>query len=271
MAAVAMQFLRLQDIGLREEVLLLHLIEGGQSLVAHNGTAYFYDEVEGWMMHTGVVPCSVLARIKDFMLALEGLFLSIPKTTGRTRGALIDVMHDALAGDERSASDILDALRATASLNITSQRPRKGKGKGKAQDSLDADDDLDAPSGMGDDMSWPAHCAFTTARMGVRLTREPLGHKVLSYYVEWCDTPQTVASAVNFVDTCVLFDSGGVNLQHIKKSPCQNVYIYIPHPLLDPVLAEAQSRVQRYLLGVPEGGGGPVGAGSLVCDHLTTG
>ncbi len=66
-SAIAVHRLCLQDgISIREEVLLLHVIEGNRFLRAHNGVSY------AWLMHTGVMPTATLARVREYMLRLGG-------------------------------------------------------------------------------------------------------------------------------------------------------------------------------------------------------
>jgi hypothetical protein len=58
--------LRLVDVTLREEVMLLHLIEGGKYLRAHNGQCYSFSSSGHWDRYRGLVNQSTLALISNF-------------------------------------------------------------------------------------------------------------------------------------------------------------------------------------------------------------
>jgi hypothetical protein len=49
-----------------------------------------------------------------------------------------------------------------------------------------------------------------------------------------------------YADTCVLYDVADHTLQHVITSPDNHVYVRIPHPLLDPVLADSQDRLELF-------------------------
>ena len=61
--------------------------------------------------------------------------------------------------------------------------------------------------------------------------------KIFSLVVEWCESPQTRTAGVAYKDQPVRWALG---------RPEDNLYIHIPHPLLDPVQECAQSRLERF-------------------------
>ena len=82
---------RLCDVGLYEHVLMLHLIEGGRHVVAHDGV--FYGLADGaWQMFTGVISEGVLRRVKTFFLRLEGMLLVLADE-GATADTAIEFMQ----------------------------------------------------------------------------------------------------------------------------------------------------------------------------------
>ncbi len=98
--------------------------------------------------------------------------------------------------------------------------------------------------GSGD--SWTSHVALTITRLAAKLTAALLSERIVPYYTEWCDTPSKRVPGVCFQDTCVIFDVDGLPGKHVQKSPDRNVYVHIPHNLLDPVLETARSRVDIF-------------------------
>ena len=60
-------------IGLREHVLLLHIIEGDTSIRAHDGTLLNYND-GAWHQFIGVISEAILKRCKEYLIQLEGVF-----------------------------------------------------------------------------------------------------------------------------------------------------------------------------------------------------
>ena len=81
-AGVALYKTRLSDIGIREQVFLLHLIDGGRQIRAHKGSLFMYQD-GAWQLFTGVVPESLLLRFRRFLLRLEGMFLVLAEKNDR--------------------------------------------------------------------------------------------------------------------------------------------------------------------------------------------
>ena len=86
--------------------------------------------------------------------------------------------------------------------------------------------------------AWTANVAKRLWRMCNSLRSELMHDRMISLLVEWCETPRADSSCVAYKDTCVEFlaDSEDRILRHVKKSPENNCYLYIPHNLLDPVM-----------------------------------
>eukprot|EP00438_Fugacium_kawagutii_P034932 Skav206393 [mRNA] locus=scaffold834:643982:646531:- [translate_table: standard] len=71
--------------------------------------------------------------------------------------------------------------------------------------------------------------------------------KLVSLLVEWCETPRTQRPCVSYQDTCVLYDVNRETIvKHAPKSADHDCYIFIPHPLLDPVLEQNKERLEKF-------------------------
>ena len=106
-------------------------------------------------------------------------------------------------------------------------------------DEEDSDHDVSAP--------WTLRTARTISKLNGHLQRALLQPNIVTYYTEWCETPDQREPGVTFTDTCLLFDRGEKIVEHVAKLPANNVYIHIPHPLLDPVLETSGKRVRKFL------------------------
>ena len=80
------------------------------------------------------------------------------------------------------------------------------------------------------------------------MQRELLEERLISHAIEWCETPDVRVSGVAYNDVTVLYDVDGVTVSHRPSSAANNVYLHIPHPLLDPVLEDAVSALRRFFL-----------------------
>lgn len=133
--AIAVHRLRLQDTTLREEVMILHLIEGGTHLRAHDGQFYVYSSTGHWDRYRGLMSQSVLARTKRYLLQLEGLFLKFAASTDRTPDGIagqVDFLFERLNSNVQHFVAVIE----TASIN---EGGCKGRGKGKGKGGKDQD------------------------------------------------------------------------------------------------------------------------------------
>ena len=65
-------------------------------------------------------------------------------------------------------------------------------------------------------------------------------------YVEWSEPPAPARSGFATPDCCFLFGVQRQPLLNVEKSPDWNVYLYIPHPMTDPVLDAAITRLASF-------------------------
>ena len=62
-----------------------------------------------------------------------------------------------------------------------------------------------------------------------------------------CNTPSVRKPGCAYLDTCVAYlDEDGQLMQEVDRDPGNNIYVRIPHPLLDPVLDSAQERLTNF-------------------------
>ena len=88
--------------------------------------------------------------------------------------------------------------------------------------------------------------ASNVRKVSSTLQFELLGKKLITYYSEWCETPREAKPGVCFKDLCMSLGSEGAPV-FIEKKPENNIYIYVPHHLKDPVLANATNRLNLFL------------------------
>ena len=63
----------------------------------------------------------------------------------------------------------------------------------------------------------------------------------------WCNTEQVRAPGCAYGDTCVLYDTApGTPVKHVTKSPAHNIYMLIPHALVDPHMEVALDDVHAF-------------------------
>ena len=87
------------------------------------------------------------------------------------------------------------------------------------------------------------------SKLSAALQTELLGNKLISYFIEWCETPTPRVAGVAYLDTLYLYDEGGRNITFLsERKPDHNLYLGIRHPVcanLDPVLSDAIAKVQK--------------------------
>ena len=254
-AALLAEEIKITFTSIHEDVLMLHLIEGGKHLRAHNGVAYFFDPEGCWLMFSGVIPTGCLVRIKDFFLTLEGLYRSLPSQMPRTQEALLKgieahVKRHPLTDDGVNA--MLESFRKVVASHVPRRgRPRKSKGTGHhgADDEEEEEPDLTPENPT----SWTECVAISMGRMYLVLSKALLGDRLLKYYIEWCDVPMPKQRRIAFKDACLAFDDDSLGASHCTKEPDTNVYLFvkhtlIKHPFTDSVLACAQDKVRRFFM-----------------------
>ncbi|CAE7905850.1 unnamed protein product, partial [Symbiodinium necroappetens] len=235
--AICVHRLRLLDISRREEVFFLELIEGGSRHVrAHNGQCFFLSEHGHWAVYNGVIPQGVLARCKKFLLYLEGLYRLLPASTLRVPDAIINAVA-ALLHCRNGSADLLlqDCERAAICGGPASSKRRRGNAV--AQE--------DASEEEKDDKPWTEVMASTVGKLYVKLQSSLLQDHLIKYYVEWCRVDDPRKSGFCAQDICLVFDEDK-GLNQVRKSGSNNIYVFLPHRILDPVSADAKMRVHKF-------------------------
>ena len=180
------------DFGTQEHVMILWIVLGDRYLRAHNGQAYYYaSELGCWEVYGGLLPAEVFVEVKEFLLALEGLFRSLkPKAQRTTEAGLIEVT----GASYREHATFQDAITRYTDNAIFSvgNHLLKGGGKGFGKDAGPADDgDQEADYEVMGAGSWHILTAKALSRVAARLQSELLGNTLLKYFIEWCATPES--------------------------------------------------------------------------------
>ncbi len=221
--ALACYRTRLSELGLRDHVMFLHLIEGHDRIRAHNGCIFTYGD-GSWDMFNGVVPEATLLRVKQYLLHLEGLFVMLADS------------KDHIDKDDKLMSTI-KAIIDDLALNNASEVLATFSDKAIFRTS--AGDEIATEGRM-------LTVAKNVSKLSVSLQRELLCKNIFTYYSEWCSTDRQPQAGACFKDACVIFDASG-SISHVSKSPERNIYIFVAHTLTDPYEAEAMGRVQAFL------------------------
>ncbi len=243
--ALAIYRLRLVDMFRREYALLLWLIEGDDYLRAHDGAAYLYHNDGAFVAYRGIPPESTFGRVKAYLLRLEGLFRLLPRDVKRVDEDLLNAFNACL-NSFATVDNFYRRCEEAAIFNLGDRRRVVERGSGRRSD--DADTYADEESATTDaPMHWPSHTATALSKVGLQLQKELLDERVITYIIEWCETPDERAPGVAYTDTCVLYDHEGQNAVHAKKGPSNNIYLRIPHSLMDPVEASHRDRLLTFI------------------------
>eukprot|EP00435_Cladocopium_sp_Y103_P016104 s4470_g4.t1 len=113
-AAQAIFCLRVSDMSLREDALMLWIIEGVDFLRFHDGDCYMLHPCGAFQRYKGVPPDT--SRISDFLLQLEGLFRRLPEDLPREAQQLLQAIdHEWRGAGEDDASFGRRCVRAAVS------------------------------------------------------------------------------------------------------------------------------------------------------------
>ena len=215
------------DVGLREHVQMLYVIEGGTHLRAHNGQVFTYTD-GSWNVYDGLISEGTMARCRTYLLQLEGLFRAIA----------------ARSEIKREEEDLIDAIAWVLTT-------RSGPGGSTPERPLHYFEELSIEFGdsRGAGASWVERTAKGISALKTELLRDLVDRRtqLFAYYSEWCAVKLTQQPGVSFADTCVLFtENESAALQVVRKDPANNIYVYIGHPLLDPVHMQHVARLETF-------------------------
>eukprot|EP00435_Cladocopium_sp_Y103_P017516 s1987_g4.t1 len=241
-AAVAAYKARLGDrMFLGDNAFYLWLVEGESFIRVHNGFCYIYNDNGAFLPYSGIPPQAVLVRLATFFAHLEGLFRRMSPGVVRQDNAILDAIRADLAGFDNEESYLLACQEAAVwqktlpNLDVAHAEP-------------DEDEELEE-AGKRNKFAedWTVAIAKKIWKVCQCIRNDLMHEKLVSLLVEWCETPHAQRPCVSYEDTCVQYDvSREVHVKHIAKSAENDCYVYIPHPLVDPVLAHVQARLQKF-------------------------
>ena len=189
---------------MKEYVHLIHAIEGDRYLRAHNGTLYMYTD-GAWRAFAGIFPVAVISRVRDVMLGAEGFLRTLPARTPRSEEGVLEALKEAVRG----AGDLETFLRE-AEVAALGGAATEGSG-------------------------WGPLLADIMSKVRATTTSLLCGKKCVPFYIEWCDTPRMKAPGFACKDACMVFSVDGPGMKQVPKSPSQNIYMFLPQTLHDPV------------------------------------
>ncbi|CAE7582461.1 unnamed protein product [Symbiodinium sp. CCMP2592] len=229
--ALAVHQLRLLDISRREEVLFLELIEGsGRHVRAHNGQCFFYSEHGHWNAYKGVVPQGTLARCKKFLIQLEGVYALFESSALRNSEGILQASQALLERHSGCCDSLLAACERAAICRMPSKANTRDEGDG-AEDHRKA-------------LPWTVAMANTIGKLYVKLQTSLLNDSLIKYYIAWCSLDIQPSGGFCTTDACFTFTDAG--LQAVPKAAANDVYVYLPHKMLDPVADDVRQRVHLF-------------------------
>ena len=234
--ATAVYRMRLSDMHIREQVLLLWIVEGGDHMRCHSGNLYFYAS-GAFSLHRGIPPQGTLARCKRFLLNLEGMFRMLPSNRLQNNSELLDSVLEIFDQHNQSAKSFLSACERAAQSGKSSNAHRR-------RPAFDEEEQAGAEAELS-----AGHTILADAltKVGFSMQRQLLEDKIFNLVVEWCDTAQEKQPGVSYKDCTVLYDQGpDQNVKFVPGSPTNNLYLHVPHALCDPVQDAAHDRLTKF-------------------------
>ena len=238
-AASVLPHMRLSDAYLREHIHILWLMEGGRFLRVHNGQCFLYHDSGAFQVFRGSPPEQTVARVKEFILQLEGMFRLLPSGVNRSMESIVQCVAKMEEDTEGGIGPMLNTWIAAAIYKQEPERPRRRHGEGLA-----GSDGEHEGGGRGEPpQRWPQVVANAISKLSVTLQREVMDEKIYGLMIEWCETPRVKRPGCAYYDACVVFDEEGQPVKFVPPSHTNNIYTLIPHHLKpaipDPVLAAA--------------------------------
>jgi hypothetical protein len=234
--ALAVYRMRLIDMTVREHVLLLYIVEGDDYMRAHNGVVYFLNDYAAFQPYTGLPPESTFGRVKEFLLQLEGIFRLLPRDLKRTDDELLAAANTIY----HECQTVEEVLSKCVDASIFRRGDRKRVPRGRDDNEMDREEMDEAP------VHWPVLTAQAISKVSHQLQQELREERTMTYVAEWCSTPSLRVPGIVYKDTAVLYDVGVSNITHNNDPTNLNIYLCIPHNLLDPVLQEATEALDTF-------------------------
>ncbi|CAE7908725.1 unnamed protein product, partial [Symbiodinium necroappetens] len=218
--------------------MFLELIEGcGRHIRAHDGQCFFYTSHGHWAAYNGVIPQGTLARCKSYLMYLEGLYSKFGPNTPRNEDGILAAAQAILSEHNGSCAMLLSECARAAICRVP---PANAKSKQAGQEKEE-----DEEHGKGGYTSWTTAMANTIGKLYVKLQTSLLNDTVIKYYVAWCSKDVQRQGGFCTLDGCFVFEQDG-GLITVARNPEANVYIFIPHRMLDPIPEEVKHRVKVF-------------------------
>ena len=234
-AALVLYRTRLVDMYIREQVLILWLIDGVARLRVHSGICYTYNESGSFDAYKGLPTEHIFFRIKDFLLILEGLFRQLPRDLTRTDDHIWDAMYAQVTDAESESAWYLKCKDAAIFSAGSRRGGRAAGGKGDAFEAA-------API-----VPWNIFTAESISVVALKMQTSLLDGKLITYLVEWCETESMRQPGVAYTGVSVRYDVGDQYVTMAPPSMENNIYVRVPHPLRDPVAGEAKATLRTFL------------------------
>ena len=101
------------------------LMEGGRYLRVHNGQCFLYHDCGAFQVSRGSPPEQTVARVKEFILQLEGLFRCLGGGVERTTPSIVDAVDSMEAERGGNVKAMLDSWIDAAIFMKQAQRARR--------------------------------------------------------------------------------------------------------------------------------------------------
>lgn len=131
--------MRLCDAYLREQIYLLWLMEGGRFLRVHNGQCFLYHDSGAFQVFRGSLPEQTVARMKEFILQLEGLFRTLPEGVDRTVDDIVKAVEGMEADVHGNFQDLYNRWTSAAIIHGRTRQRR-----GPCEDEKEDDENIEA-------------------------------------------------------------------------------------------------------------------------------
>ena len=230
---------------LADSAALTWMIEGQRHMRVHKGFMYIYDDDGCFLPFNSIPPESVLQRVHQFFVYLEGVFRRMKPETSRKADAIAKAVVADLQSFTTEEEYLVSLREATNSKNRTPAYPGR---LDEDEDGYEPDDRPRAGKQGKLPELWTTTMAERAWKLSCTIRHELMQTRMISLLVEWCETEDTRSSCVCYNDICFQYDDPGSSLpiKTVKKGPENNCYVRIPHPLLDPVMEANKQRLQLF-------------------------
>ena len=187
-------------------------------------------------------PESTLGHLKDQLVTVEGIFRLLPSNLAREDAALLAGIRDLLTHARTEGILLSQCRKATLDAGGSYGLKRRVS-------DLELSIAVDAPEAPRKDECWCRTVASIVLRVSQSLMREITKDEFMTYVIQWCDTPRRARLGVAYRDKAVVYGAPGSAeplTSLTDSSPETDLYIRIPHQLLDPVLIATQERLHKY-------------------------